>query len=58
MADADVQIRRGYVPGAIGRIAEMHAHFYSRHAGFGSCFEAKVASAAGEFCSRPAKEGR
>ncbi|MCB2043658.1 MAG: GNAT family N-acetyltransferase [Rhodoferax sp.] len=52
MAKTDVQICRGYVPGAIGRIAEMHAHFYSRHAGFGSYFEAKVASGVGEFCSR------
>jgi GNAT superfamily N-acetyltransferase len=32
-----------YTPGCIGRIAELHAAYYARHAGFGLAFEAKVA---------------
>jgi len=34
----------GYIPGAIGRITELHAHYYSAHHGFGLFFEAKVAT--------------
>ena len=34
----------GYVPGAIGRIAELHGSYYARHWGFGLFFEAKVAT--------------
>ena len=40
-----------YVPGAIGRIAEMHARYYSEHWGFGKFFEAKVATELSEFVS-------
>lgn len=36
-------VQQGYAPGCIGRIAELHAHFYSRLVGFGLPFEAKVA---------------
>ena len=32
-----------YVPGAIGRIAELHGSYYSKHWNFGLFFEAKVA---------------
>jgi len=45
-------IINGYIPGAIGRIAEMHARYYSEHWGFGKFFEAKVASELSEFVSR------
>jgi GNAT superfamily N-acetyltransferase len=48
---ADLQFR-GYIPGAIGRIAEMHATYYHRHWGFGLFFEAKVAADLSEFLSR------
>jgi GNAT superfamily N-acetyltransferase len=34
----------GYAPGLIGRIAEMHAKYYSEHWNFGAYFEAKVAT--------------
>ena len=34
---------KGYVPGAIGRVAEMHALYYHREWDFGMFFEAKVA---------------
>jgi len=36
-------VQQGYVPGCIGRITELHADYYSRLAGFGLHFEAKVA---------------
>ena len=42
----------GYCPGAIGRIAEMHATYYHRHWGFGLFFEAKVATELAEFLGR------
>ena len=42
----------GYIPGAIGRITELHADYYSRHAGFGLFFESKVASEMSEFLTR------
>ncbi|MEZ4511737.1 MAG: GNAT family N-acetyltransferase [Chloroflexota bacterium] len=37
-------IQRDYIPGAMGRITELHARYYHRHWGFGLYFEAKVAS--------------
>ncbi len=43
---------RGYVPGAIGRVVQMHARYYSEAWGFGSFFEAKVAHELGEFVGR------
>ena len=42
----------GYCPGAIGRVAEMHAAYYHRHWGFGLFFEAKVATELAEFLGR------
>jgi GNAT superfamily N-acetyltransferase len=42
----------GYCPGAIGRVAEMHAAYYHRHWGFGLFFEAKVASELAQFLGR------
>jgi GNAT superfamily N-acetyltransferase len=45
-------ILRGYTPGAIGRIAELHATYYHRYWGFGLFFEAKVAMELSEFLSR------
>lgn len=47
-----ITIVSGYQPGIIGRIAEMHAGYYSRHYGFGHFFEAKVASGLAEFSGR------
>jgi GNAT superfamily N-acetyltransferase len=41
----------GYVPGAIGRVTELHALYYSRHWQFGLFFEAKVAKELSEFLS-------
>lgn len=42
----------GYQPGAIGRVAEMHALYYHRHWKFGLFFEAKVASELAGFLHR------
>jgi len=39
-----VSIARGYLPGAIGRIVELHGTYYAAHWGFGLFFEAKVAT--------------
>ncbi|BCP51425.1 MarR family transcriptional regulator [Kaistia sp. 32K] len=49
---APIEIVAGYRPGWIGRVAEMHAAFYSRHAGFGQFFESAVAAGAAEFSGR------
>lgn len=43
---------KSYVPGAIGRIAELHAVYYSREWGFGPFFEAKVATELSAFVGR------
>jgi GNAT superfamily N-acetyltransferase len=45
-------IREGYGPGCIGRIAELHASYYHRTAGFGLAFERKVALELADFCDR------
>jgi GNAT superfamily N-acetyltransferase len=45
-------IHTGYLPGAIGRVAELHAQYYSKLVGFGLPFEAKVARELADFCER------
>lgn len=47
-----ITLEQGYRPGAIGRIAQLHAEYYARSAGFGLAFEAKVARELAEFCAR------
>ncbi|KQM68470.1 helix-turn-helix domain-containing GNAT family N-acetyltransferase [Xylophilus sp. Leaf220] len=47
-----VDVVAGYRPGVLGRIAEMHAVFYARHAGFGAVFESRVAAGLAEFAGR------
>lgn len=42
----------GYMPGAIGRITQLHADYYSRHWNFGLFFERKVATELSEFLGR------
>jgi hypothetical protein len=49
---SDVEIVRGYVPGSIGRVAELHGTYYHDHWGFGLFFEAKVASELSAFLGR------
>lgn len=50
---------RGYRPGAIGRIAEMHGRYYAREWGFPSSFEALVAREVADFVDGydPARDG-
>lgn len=45
-----ITIDEGYKPGYIGRIAQLHAAYYSASNGFGVEFEAKVARELGDFC--------
>jgi GNAT superfamily N-acetyltransferase len=42
----------GYIPGAIGRIAELHGKYYYEHWGFDLFFESKVATELSEFLCR------
>jgi len=48
----DITVHDGWVPGAIGDIAALHARHYSDSHGFGAFFEAKVARELGEFLLR------
>ncbi len=50
-------LHQGYVPGCIGRVAELHATYYSPRAGFGLYFESKVARELAAFCEAY-QEGR
>jgi len=52
------RIETGWVPGAIGDIAALHARHYAASHGFGAVFEAKVARELGEFLGRldPARD--
>lgn len=47
-----IDIHEGFLPGAIGRIAEMHGRYYARDWNMGSFFEARVASGLAEFSQR------
>ncbi len=49
---AEYKIISGYMPGSIGRIAELHGTYYHAHWGFGLYFEAKVATELSEFLQR------
>ena len=48
----EIRIEEGYIPGAIGRIAELHGKYYHDHWTFGLFFEAKVATELSEFLKR------
>ena len=52
MPHDELKIVQGYLPGMIGRIAEMHGSYYAREHHFGRFFEAKVASGLAEFSGR------
>jgi GNAT superfamily N-acetyltransferase len=47
-----IEITKGYIPGSIGRVAELHGTYYHDHWGFGLFFEAKVANELSEFLGR------
>jgi hypothetical protein len=42
-------IVKGYRPGALGRIAELHGVYYHQHAGFGLFFRGASCARAGRF---------
>jgi GNAT superfamily N-acetyltransferase len=48
----DEIILKGYQPGVIGRLAELHATYYHKNWGFGLFFETRVATELSEFLSR------
>jgi GNAT superfamily N-acetyltransferase len=48
----NLEIANSYVPGAIGRITELHGSYYLQHADFGLYFESKVACELSEFLHR------
>ena len=47
-----LEIVRGYVPGAIGRIVELHGIYYAAHWGFSAFFEARMARELADFVDR------
>ncbi len=49
---SEIKIAKGYVPGAIGRVAELHGVYYHDYWEFGLIFEAKVAVELSEFLKR------
>lgn len=49
---SDIKIEKGYVPGSLGRVAELHGAYYHKHWGFGLYFEAKVAVELSDFLKR------
>ena len=48
----DVKMIKGYIPGSIGRIAELHGTYYHQYWNFKLFFEAKVATEISEFLTR------
>jgi GNAT superfamily N-acetyltransferase len=56
---SSAEIRSGYLPGAIGRIVELHGTYYAAHWGFGAFFEARMARELAAFVSRfdPQRDG-
>jgi GNAT superfamily N-acetyltransferase len=46
------KIAAGYIPGSIGRVAELHGTYYHAHWNFGLFFEAKVATELSAFLQR------
>src|SRR5712691_4452803 len=50
---------RGYMPGSIGRMVELHGRYYARDWRFGPYFEAKIANEIEELLARldPKRDG-
>ncbi len=49
---SDIQVNKDYVPGAIGRVVELHGVYYHRHWGFDLYFETMVATDLSTFLKR------
>ena len=56
---SDISITKGYIPGAIGRVAELNGRYYHDNWGFGLVFEAMAATDLSEFLKRydPLRDG-
>ena len=48
----NIDFVNGYIPGALGRVVELHAQYYSKHWGFGLYFESRVAKDMADFLER------
>jgi len=48
----DLEIVKGFIPGALGRVVELHGAYYARTWGFGVFFEAKMAADMAELANR------
>lgn len=48
----EFDIKKGYLPGSIGRISELHGTYYHKYWKFGLQFESKVAIELSEFLQR------
>lgn len=46
------ELFRGYLPGALGRVVELHGKYYKEHWNFGFYFESRVAREFAEFLER------
>lgn len=59
MSGTQIEIRRGYIPGAIGRVVELCSTYYHDSWGFGVVFEAKAAADLADFLSMydPMRDG-
>lgn len=49
---SEIIIAKNYIPGSLGRVAELHGAYYHKHWGFGLFFESKVAVELSEFLKR------
>ena len=49
---SDIVLKKGYIPGSLGRVTELHGIYYHQHWNFTLFFEAKVASEISEFLGR------
>ncbi|RTZ99387.1 MAG: hypothetical protein DSY89_08480, partial [Deltaproteobacteria bacterium] len=49
---SDIRVNKGYFPGAIGQVTELHGTYYHSHWGFGLYFEAMVATGLSTFLKR------
>lgn len=47
-----IRIYKGFLPGSIGRVVELHGKYYAENWNFGVYFEAKIAAAMAEFSAR------
>jgi len=49
---SEITITKGYIPGAIGRVVQLHGSYYYKNWNFGVVFESKIAREFAEFIDR------